>query len=78
MKSILVTVCALALVAGADPAMAYSNTTKGVVAGALGGAVVAGPVGLVVGGVGGGVVGHHWRGGRASGHRHAAHHRHRR
>ena len=81
MKFLLAAVAVVAALTAADGALAYSNTTKGAVAGALGGAVVAGPVGLVVGGVGGAVVGKHWRGGhRGHGvsHRpHAARRRHR-
>ena len=74
MKTLITALCAIATLGAADSAAAYSKTTKGAVAGALGGAVVAGPVGLVVGGVGGAVVGKHWRGGR---HGHAvSHHRH--
>lgn len=60
----------LALVlASAGVAEAAHGTRNGAIAGAVGGAVVAGPVGLVVGGVGGAVIGHnmdkhhHGRGG---------------
>ena len=52
MKRILCAAAALAALGLAGPALANS-TLNGAAAGAVGGAVVAGPIGLVVGGVGG-------------------------
>jgi len=68
MKRISLLLAASLVVASTGAPAAMSNTTKGAVAGAVGGALVAGPVGLVVGGVGGAVVGHHWRGGHRGRH----------
>lgn len=47
--------------AGAAEAKMKKTTRNGALAGAAGGAVVAGPVGAVVGGVGGAILGHHAR-----------------